>query len=181
MFKIYQVAALSLLLFIIGSFIPRSSRSESEVSVPESLDPGEDKSLVMIVPAKGVQIYKCSQSKVDAEEYEWELVAPEADLFDENGNKIGKHYYGPHWESNDGSKILGTLEEKADAPSPDDAAWLLVSTESEGAEGELSNITNIQRLNTEGGSAPETGCSRSEVGKLMQIDYTADYYMFGSE
>jgi hypothetical protein len=24
------------------------------------------------------------------------------------GNRIGRHYAGPHWEANDGSKIVGT-------------------------------------------------------------------------
>jgi hypothetical protein len=32
-------------------------------------------------------------------------VAPEADLFDARGNRIGRHYAGPHWRSTDGSKI----------------------------------------------------------------------------
>lgn len=177
MLQMYRVFALSLFLFIIGLSASQSS-SESEVNVPESLNPEEDESLALIAAAEGVQIYECSAKEEQAEEYEWVSVAPEADLFDKNGNKIGKHYYGPHWESNDGSKVLGTVEEKVDAPLPDAVAWLLVSTESDGTKGSFSNVTTIQRLNTRGGLAPKTGCSRSQAGKLARIDYTADYYLY---
>jgi Protein of unknown function (DUF3455) len=73
------------------------------VNVPDKLKPGANESLAMIIPANGVQIYECREKKDQAGAYEWAFVAPEADLFDTGGKKIGKHYAGPHWESNDGS------------------------------------------------------------------------------
>ena len=43
----------------------------------------------------------------------------------------------------------------------------------------LSETTYIQRLNTNGGSAPATGCSvPADVGKQVLVPYTADYYFF---
>jgi hypothetical protein len=43
----------------------------------------------------------------------------------------------------------------------------------------LSQTTFIQRLNTNGGSAPATGCSAStDVGKQALVPYTADYYFY---
>jgi hypothetical protein len=43
----------------------------------------------------------------------------------------------------------------------------------------LTQTTYIQRLNTQGGSAPDTGCSvPSDVGKQTLVPYTADYYFF---
>jgi hypothetical protein len=45
--------------------------------------------------------------------------------------------------------------------------------------GGLSQTTFIQRLNTNGGSAPARGCSTStDVGKQILVPYTADYYFF---
>ncbi|HET8922452.1 MAG TPA: DUF3455 domain-containing protein [Candidatus Acidoferrum sp.] len=45
--------------------------------------------------------------------------------------------------------------------------------------GDLSQTTFIQRLNTNGGSAPATGCSVStDVGKQALVPYTADYYFY---
>jgi hypothetical protein len=43
----------------------------------------------------------------------------------------------------------------------------------------LFQTTFIQRLNTNGGSAPETGCSSAnDVGKQVLVPYTADYYFY---
>ncbi|TMH88343.1 MAG: DUF3455 domain-containing protein, partial [Betaproteobacteria bacterium] len=81
----------------------------------------------MIVPAKGVQIYECRARKDQVGGYEWAFVAPEADLFDAGGNRIGRHHAGPHWESTDGSKVLGTVKERADAPAADTIPWLLLT------------------------------------------------------
>src|SRR5262249_26730648 len=118
------------------------------------------------------------QGKKDqASAYEWAFVAPEADLFDTSGKKIGRHYAGPHWESSDGSKIAGTVKASTDAPQADAIPWLLLVTKSVGPQGSFSKITSIQRVNTVGGVAPKTGCSQSTVGTTARIPYTADYYL----
>jgi hypothetical protein len=39
----------------------------------------------------------------------------------------------------------------------------------------LADVTFVQRLNTNGGSAPTTACS---VGQTQLVPYTADYYFF---
>jgi hypothetical protein len=64
---------------------------------------------------KGRADLRCRARKDQVGAYEWAFVAPKADLFDPRGNRIGRHYAGPHWESTDGSKILGTLKERAEA------------------------------------------------------------------
>jgi hypothetical protein len=42
----------------------------------------------------------------------------------------------------------------------------------------LSNVTFVQRLNTNGGSAPTTACT---VGQTQLVPYTADYYFFRAD
>jgi len=148
------------------------------VKVPDKLKPGANESLAMIVPAKGVQIYECRAKKDQVGMYEWAFVAPEADLFDARGNRIGRHYAGPHWKSADGSKILGTVKERADAPVPDAIPWLLLAAKSVGSGGSFSKVTSVQRMNTVGGVAPRTGCSQAAAGTPARINYTADYYFF---
>src|SRR5882672_10629466 len=120
------------------------------VQVPDKLRPSANESLAMIVPAKGVQIYECRARTDQAGAFAWAFVAPEADLFDARGNKTGRHYAGPHWEATDGSKILGTVKERADAPVADAIPWLLLSARSVGSEGSFSKVTSIQRVNTVG-------------------------------
>jgi hypothetical protein len=167
-------AALSLALLAAGW----ASAQQSAVEVPDRLKPGANESLAMILPAGGVQIYECRARKDGAGEYEWAFVAPEADLYDAHGTKVGQHYAGPHWESADGSKVLGAVNERADAPQPDSIPWLLLSAKSVGAEGSLSRVTSVQRVNTAGGVAPRAGCSQATAGRQARVRYTADYYFF---
>jgi len=156
----------------------RLQQATPTANVPDKLTPRANESLAMIVPAKGVQIYECRAKKDQAGTYEWAFVAPEADLFDTSGKKIGRHYAGPHWESTDGSKIAGTVKERADSPRADAIPWLLLVAKSVGPQGSFSKITAIQRVNTIGGVAPESNCSQSTVGTTVRIPYTADYYFF---
>jgi Protein of unknown function (DUF3455) len=173
MLKTIKVTAFSLVLLVGACAGPTST-----ITVPDKLKPATTESLSMIVRARGVQIYECRAKKDQAGVYEWAFVAPEADLFDARGNKTGKHYAGPHWESTDGSKILGTVKERADAPTSDAIPWLLLTAKSVGPDGSLSKVTSIQRVNTAGGVAPATGCSQGDAGKPARIYYTADYYFF---
>ncbi|HEV7819796.1 MAG TPA: DUF3455 domain-containing protein, partial [Burkholderiales bacterium] len=84
--------------------------AKGPVDVPDTIKPGADESLAMIVSAKGVQVYECRAKNDAGGNHEWVFVGPAADLFSASGSRIGKHYTGPHWESNDGSKILGTAK-----------------------------------------------------------------------
>ncbi len=183
MSKTSKVPAFLLVSLIVACASPRPPTASpqpptSTVNVPDKLKPGANESVEMIVRAKGVQIYECRAKKDQVGGYEWAFVAPEADLFDARGNRIGRHYVGPHWESTDGSKILGTLKERADAPVADAIPWLLLAAKSVGPDGSFSKVTSIQRLNTVGGVAPTGGCSQAVAGTPARINYTTDYYLF---
>jgi Protein of unknown function (DUF3455) len=120
------------LLVLVVAACASSQPPTSLVKVPDKLKPGANESLAMIVSAKGVQIYECRARKDQVGGYEWAFVAPEADLFDARGNRIGRHYAGPHWEATDSSKILGTVKEHADAPVAEAIPWLLLAAKSVG-------------------------------------------------
>jgi hypothetical protein len=162
-------------LVLLVAACARQQQATPTANMPDKLTPRANESLAMIVPAKGVQIYEC-RAKKDQAGYEWAFVAPEADLFDTSGKKIGRHYAGPHWESTDGSKIAGTVKERTDSPRADAIPWLLLVAKSVGPQGSFSKITAIQRVNTIGGTATESDCSQSTVGTTVRIPYTADYY-----
>lgn len=152
-----------------------SAWAQVPVQIPDKIRGAANESLAMIVAAKGVQLYECRASK-DAGTADWVFVAPEADLFDASGKKIGKHYAGPSWESFDGSKIVGTVKERIDAPQADAIPWLLLTAKSLGPDGAFSSVTSVQRMSTVGGAAPKTGCSSASVGQVARMPYTADYY-----
>jgi hypothetical protein len=131
----------------------------------------DDETLAMIVPAQGVQIYECRDSQ-------WVFVAPAAELFDTHGKKIGRHYAGPYWEATDGSKVLGAVKARSNAPTDGAIPWLPLSAKSAGGKGSFSGVSSIRRVNTAGGVAPRAHCSAAEAGNLVRVPYTADYYFF---
>ena len=96
----------------------------------------------------------------------------------------------PTWQSSfDSSRVWGQKLASIPAGSDDSCphtgsipCLLLQSAGSEtGPSGGrfMTQTTFIQRLNTNGGSAPATGCSvLGDVSKQVLVPYTADYYFF---
>lgn len=149
-------------------------------TVPLALQPADASTAIVTLAAKGVQIYECRPKKDQPDAAEWAFVAPEAELFDAQGRRVGKHYAGPSWEADDGSKLVGSVKAKADAVNPDSIPWLLLSVRSVGTEGTFSKATYIQRINTLGGQPPSAGaCTQATLGKVERIGYTADYRLLG--
>ncbi len=133
---------------------------------------------------------------------------PEATLFaDFTGREVATHFLSPNsnpnefaskplpfgsptWQSSiDSSKVWGQKLASIPAGSDDSCPYtgsipclLLQSVGSEtGPSGRrfMTQTTFIQRLNTNGGSAPATGCSvLGDVGNQILVPYTADYYFF---
>ena len=126
--------------------------------------------------AKGTQNYACQQKGAA---YEWAFVAPEADLFDSSGAKVGTHFAGPAWQLDDGSKVVAAVKEKA--PSPTSIAWLLLEVKSAEGNGKLSNVAFIQRVDTDGGKPPGEPCDAAHAGESRKVPYTATYRFFGAE
>jgi len=146
--------------------------------VPENLKVPAGQNLSLVSPATGVQIYECSAGKADPARFEWVFKAPEADLFDLSGKKIGKHYAGPTWESNDGSKVVGEVKARDDGPAATAIPWLLLSAKSTSGKGVFSGTQSIQRLYTVGGKATAGACTRAQLGKEARVPYKATYYFY---
>jgi uncharacterized protein DUF3455 len=127
--------------------------------------------------ATGFQIYVC---RADADgKPAWTLKAPDAELFDEQGKSIGKHFGGPTWQLNDGSQITGKMAAKVDSPDPKAIPWLLVTVISNSGKGVLSRVTTIQRVNTVSGLPPAVAeCSPSTGEVEFKSSYSADYYFY---
>jgi Protein of unknown function (DUF3455) len=146
--------------------------------VPPELQPPAGEQLFLTVHAKGDQIYTC---KADASMYSWVLKAPDADLFDADGNLFGKHFAGPTWMARDTSRVNGKAVANSPSPDPDSIPWLLVHVVSREGTGILIKATFIQRLNTKGGKAPTSGCDASHANQEFRSPYTADYLFFASK
>jgi hypothetical protein len=139
-----------------------------------------DQALIKELHAKGVQIYQCQPAKNDPSQYEWAFKAPEASLLTRGGGKAGKHYAGPTWEANDGSRVVGEVIASSPSTQPNSIAQLLLRAKATAGNGLFTHVQYIQRLNTAGGNAPATGCSKEQAGQLGQAPYTADYIFYGA-
>lgn len=152
--------------------------SANAQAIPATLSPPSNEQLLFQVHAKGDQIYSC---KADGDNFAWTLKGPEAQLSDKDGKPFGRHYAGPTWEANDGSKVTGKAAANAPAPDKDSIPWLLITVVSHSGEGVLSRVTSIQRLNTKGGKAPAGGCDTANAGTEKRVPYTADYAFFAAK
>jgi len=86
------------------------------------------------------------------------------------------------------AKVVGSIPAGSDPSCPNAGAIPCLLLQGIGSKkgptgGKLlTKTTFIQRLNTNGGSAPATGCSvAGDVGKQALVPYTADYYFFGAD
>jgi hypothetical protein len=117
--------------------------------------------------ASGTQNYRCKAGV-------FVFTAPEATLV--RGKRSIHHYVGPTWESTkDGSLV--TAGKIAESPVPGAIPELLLEVKTHGGDpnGELAEVTYIQRLRTSGGVAPAGPCTE---GTVQAVPYQADYVFF---
>jgi hypothetical protein len=148
------------------------------VAIPEELRVPDGQLLLLRAAARGTQIYTCKAKAADPAAFEWVLKAPDAELFDQSGAKIGKHYAGPTWENADGSRVVGEVMQRS--PAQGAVPWLLLRAKSNEGAGAFASVKYIQRLDTVGGIAPSAGCDAAHAGAEARVDYSANYDFYGT-
>lgn len=132
----------------------------------------EGSTLVLHAFGIGFQIYHWNGTS-------WGSAVPSATLFaDAGGNgQVATHFAGPSWQSNSGSKVVGTVLNRC-TPDAASIAWLSLSAVATG-DGIFAKVNFIQRLNTVGGNAPAT--DGTVIGQEARIPYTADYLFYRTQ
>ncbi|HEY7371119.1 MAG TPA: DUF3455 domain-containing protein [Polyangia bacterium] len=144
--------------------------------VPAALNPPADATLAAAFPARGVQIYTCAVPAAGGAPA-WTLKAPHA-LLGKGRDVQAIHFGGPSWEANDGSVVTAAKIASAAAPDATDIPWLLLQAATHTGAGLFADVTFIQRLATENGAAPATGCDDAHVGAETLASYGADYFFY---
>lgn len=168
--RITQGFVVAMTAMTLASSVPASAQP-----VPEQLRVPAGNVQLITARAIGVQIYACKPLADNPNAFAWTLKGPDATLYNEQGQKIARHYAGPTWEGNDGSKVVGEVAQRVDAHNPHDIPWLLLKAKSHEGSGAFSTISYIQRLDTDGGIAPQDGCTQSTVNAEQRVDYRATY------
>jgi Protein of unknown function (DUF3455) len=174
-----QLMAIVIQIPLIGLLAGGAASSAVKTDdIPAPLRVSSNAVLSLRTHATGVQIYQCRAVKDDAAHVEWSLKEPQADLSDQAGNKIAKHYAGPTWEALDGSKVMGEVVARANSPDANSVPWLLLSAKSASGNGVFGHVRFIQRLRTAGGNPPSEGCDQTSLGKELRVPYTAEYWFY---
>jgi hypothetical protein len=167
-----RTLATALFLGLAVGAIAQNSRPD----VPDKIKAPTGEEVVFVVHASGSQIYVCQAADG---KLAWTLKAPEAELRNDQGAVIGRHYAGPTWKLNDGSEVTGKAAARVDAPDADSIPWLLVTATGHTGDGALSRVSDIQRIHTKGGAPPAADtCSNAKQGSEAKSSYTADYYFY---
>jgi hypothetical protein len=146
-------------------------------AAPDNIKAPTGEEVVLVAHASGSQIYVC-QAGADGK-LGWTLKAPEAELRNDQGAVIGRHFAGPTWKLNDESEVTGKAAARVDSPDADSIPWLLVTVTGHAGEGALSHVSDVQRIHTKGGVAPSADtCNARKQGSESKSSYTADYYFY---
>jgi hypothetical protein len=176
---------------------PGSGLAAEAHSLPTALEVPEGHTLYLKTFAAGTQNYVCLPSGDGAA---WRFLGPQATVFLRLGahtlQQVATHYLSlnpveqatarPTWQhSFDSSQVWGRVAASSTDPdvvAPGAIPWLLVEVvgRQRGPAGGslLTPTTYIQRINTSGGVAPETGCTTGDVGRLALVPYTTDYLFY---
>jgi len=146
--------------------------------IPAALTPPPGHVRLFELGATGDQIYTCQESEDDPGTWAWTFQAPEAALLNAAGEEVGDHGAGPYGAGFDGSRVVGAVLERADAPERGDIPWLLLEATERAGGGVFSTVTHVQRLDTEGGVAPAEGCDAGAAGEELRVPYQAVYAFF---
>ena len=134
---------------------------------PAIAAPGE--SAVVTLHAEGAQVYEC-KAGTDGK-LAWTFREPIATLL-VDGKTVGRHYAGPNWEYSDGSAVVGKVAGSAPGATANDIPWLKLEVASRRGSGVLSEVTTVQRINTQGGKLAGA-CDKA--GTFSSAPYSADY------
>jgi hypothetical protein len=200
-FRIVSTAALGLAF---GSYLAAQTPAAIVTPpVPVNLDVPQGNTLFLQAHARGTQNYICLPAAFG---FAWTFFSPQATLSlnfqfpaGEFQQQVITHFLSRNpdenntarvtWQnSQDTSAVWGRMHPNGSSTDPNFVTagaipWVLldaVGTEPGPNGGDLlSKTTFIQRLNTQGGAAPATGCSTAgNVGATTLVPYTADYYFY---
>jgi len=146
------------------------------VALPANLPGGNTR--VATFFANGVQKYKAQEVAGSSPvAYQWVFVAPQADLYDINNNKVGTHSAGPDWQLSAADSMFGqAFTPPRTSPSTDANGidWLLLMPKTgKASTGIFANVSYVQRIATKGGKAPST--PPVNATDVIDVPYTAIY------
>lgn len=201
--RILLIACATALAVALTVALPQPAHADP---VPDNIQVPAGNTVFLEGHAVGTQNYIClpcpnvitPAAMCPASGFAWAFFGPQATLFDDDDEQVITHFLSPNpspndplvsgtpratWQhSRDTSTVWAVALASSPAPASGAIPWLLLQVvgAQEGPTGgdKLTATTFIQRLNTLGGVAPSTGCTRSTVGNKALVPYEADYFFY---
>jgi hypothetical protein len=147
------------------------------LQIPKELIPQKSK-ILFLLRAEGVQKYVAVGGPGGT--FLWSLRGPKAMLFDyATGEAAGTHSQGPVWEAKDGSKVLGEVLAKKEAPNHEAVDCLLLRAKENIGKGRFEKVTFITRADTWAGRPPKA--LPNEKDAMSEVRYQATYVFWGGD
>ena len=189
-----RIGCITVLGMALTCALPSTAHAQIVVPpVPPGLEVPEGNEAFLLAHGVGTQNYECQPAASILGRVAWTLFTPQATLFNDQGEQLITHFSSPNpaeggivrvsWQdSRDTSSVWarGTAFATVDRNAIP-AVRLEVVGRQVGPNGgnALFGTTFIQRLVTQGGLAPSTGCDQlSDVGHRAFISYTAEYVFY---
>lgn len=161
-------------------------------AVPPGLEVLPPNKVFLVAHGIGTQNYEC-QPAATLGRVAWTLFTPQATLFSDSRDQLITHFSSPN--PIEGDNVRVTWQDSADTSRVWARAtataivkataipWVRLEAvgTAVGPNGgdTLSRTTFLQRVNTEGGLAPATGCDHlDDAGRKAFVPYTADYVFY---
>lgn len=192
--RVALIAAATAAVAVLTVAVPQAQAQAIPPLVPGNLQVEPGNTVFRMSHAIGTQNYVCL---VAGGGFAWTFFGPQATLFDDSGQQVITHFLSANPDEN--GKARATWQDSQDTSSVWAAAtasstdssfvaagaipWLLlqvVGTDNGTAlGGTLSETTFVQRVNTQGGLAPATGCGQAaDIGRKALVPYAADYVFY---
>jgi hypothetical protein len=206
--RISPIACAAALAVALSLPLPAHAHEVTPPRVPDKLQVPEGAEAFLVGHARGTQNYVCLPTAAggfaytlftpeatlfrrDGEQIITHFFSPNLPRFEPNTNPrvVATGTIRATWQHSDSSTVWAFVAEPDHASTDPDfvkrdaIAWLKLTVVGarKGRNGgdTLAKTTFIQRVNTDGGLAPSTGCSSSaDVGKQAFVPYRADYFFF---
>jgi len=166
---------------ILAITLPLVMPALAAVSLPggltSSITASADEEPAFMLRAEGTNVFECKPLASDPDRFAWAFSSPQSTLYDA-GRPVARNAAENMFESlGDRSTVTASIRARQDGGS-NNLPWLLLRAQSTADAGLFAGVTSVQRVNTAGGVAPDTGCDANNAGKEARSAFKADYYFY---
>jgi hypothetical protein len=145
--------------------------------ITSAITASPDEEAAFVLRGEGAHVFECKPLTTDPERFAWTFSSPDVMLYDA-GRPAARLAAENTWEAlGDRSSVSGAVRSRQDGGA-NNIPWILLRAQSTPDEGLFAGVTSVQRVNTAGGVAPDSGCDASNAGKDARVPVAADYYFY---